>query len=85
MSTSGKKRKHGEKMKRKRAAKAARRDAYKALAGTSAKSKRLRRNKSVEPSGRKHEHLMANCGNIGCKQCFPFTVQNPETELILLR
>lgn len=70
MSSSGKQRKHKEKMARKRATKAAKRTKYAALAGTSKKAKRQVKRKSG-PSNGKHAHLMLNCGNIGCKKCFP--------------
>lgn len=59
---------HAKKMEQRRKLKRMRREAYAALAGTSQRSKRQR--KSTEPSGRKHEHLMANCGNVGCSRCF---------------
>ena len=59
---------HEEKMKKKRAIKTARRDAYKALAGTSKKSKR-QNTQSTPPSGKKHAHAMLNCGNPGCQKC----------------
>lgn len=61
--------KHSEKMKRKHAAKANRRAAYAALAGTSKKSKR--KNAIKARTGYKHAHIMADCGNPGCKRCYP--------------
>lgn len=68
MGKASRKRKHGEKMDRKRKVKAARRAAYAALAGTGRKAKK--RSGGSMPSGRKHAHAMADCGNIGCKQCY---------------
>lgn len=62
------KRKHGDKMARRRAEKAARKAKYLSLAGTSNKNKRK---KGQAGSGHKHEHIMANCGNVGCERCFP--------------
>lgn len=73
--------KHESKMAKKRAAKAAKRDAYKSLAGTSQKGKRKRKKKSVEPSGKKHSHAMANCGNSGCKLC-KLTTKNKKEDFI---
>lgn len=69
MGVAGRQKKHKEKMARKRAVKAAKRDKYKALAGTSKRAKR-HKNKSG-PSNTKGAHLMQNCGNVGCKKCFP--------------
>lgn len=69
MASSGKQKKHQEKMKRKRAIKAQRRSAYAAMAGTSKKKKR-QNIKSGATVGKK-AHLMANCGNTGCKKCYP--------------
>ena len=64
--------KHDKKMEMRRQAKRRRRDYYASLAGTSTRAKRQTR-KSTEPSGHKHEHLMANCGNAGCSRCNPRT------------
>lgn len=64
--------KHTEKMKLKRAVKAAKRAKYEALAGTSKKEKRIvKRVRSRASSSHKHSHSMANCGNIGCMKCNP--------------
>ena len=70
MGKAGKKRKHDEKMKLKRAAKAAKKAAYAAMAGTSKKAKRQTHRKK-KPSVLKGSHAMADCGNVGCKQCYP--------------
>jgi len=62
--------KHANKMRMRRSAKAAKRVAYAAMRGTSKKNKKIRargRNASIH----KHLHLIANCGNIGCGHCFP--------------
>ena len=60
--------KHSAKMKLKRAAKAAKKAKYEALAGTSKKSKRQRVKKGpVSPN--KGQHIMSNCGNVGCQKC----------------
>lgn len=69
MGIAGRKRKHGEKMAKKRAAKAAKRDKYQKLAGTSKRAKRSNGRKMR--SNLKHAHAMANCGNPGCQKCFP--------------
>ena len=63
-------RKHSEKMKKKRAEKAARKAQYLSLAGTSKKTKNQKK-KSMLVSGNKHAHLMSECGNPGCKKCHP--------------
>ena len=60
---------HTEKMKRKRAEKAAKRAKYAALAGTSKKGKRQRKKSDGPASPFKGAHLMSNCGNPGCKKC----------------
>jgi hypothetical protein len=60
--------KHAEKMRKKRAEKAARKSQYAALAGTSKKKKK--QGKKVLTAGiYKHAHRMACCGNPGCKRC----------------
>lgn len=61
---------HAVKMARKRALKAARRAQYAALAGTSLRRKRQVTG-STPPSGAKHSHAMPNCGNAGCRKCYP--------------
>lgn len=63
-----KKTKHDEKMKRKRAEKAARKAQYEALAGTSKKKKKQGK-KELTAGIYKHAHRMADCGNVGCKRC----------------
>lgn len=70
MSKIGKKRKHAEKMKKRRADKAAKRTKYAALAGTSKKTKR-QKVKVKRASNDKHAHKMSNCGNPGCGKCYP--------------
>jgi hypothetical protein len=62
--------KHAAKMSRKRADKAAKKAAYAALAGTSKKTKRSK-NRKPGPTGQKHAHVMSDCGNPGCKRCYP--------------
>jgi hypothetical protein len=70
MSVAARKRRHESKMERKRAIKHARREQYKALAGTSRKTKKVvKRTRGAKL--RKHEHAMPNCGNVGCKRCYP--------------
>jgi hypothetical protein len=61
--------KHGAKMARKRAVKAARRAEYAAKAGTSKKAKKC--NRKTGPTVMKGAHVMADCGNVGCKRCYP--------------
>jgi hypothetical protein len=70
MSKAGKKRKHDEKMKKKKAIKAQRKAAYAALAGTG-KTKNKKARLSPVSSNLKHAHAMVNCGNWGCDRCFP--------------
>lgn len=65
----GRQRKHDDKMKKKLAAKTAKAAKYKALAGTSKKSKRQKVRSG--PTPQKHAHMMLNCGNVGCSRCFP--------------
>jgi hypothetical protein len=67
MGKAGKKRKHDEKMKKKRAAKKAK---YLALAGTSKGRKRLAPKRRTAGPNRGN-HVMANCGNPGCRRYFP--------------
>lgn len=70
MGNAARRRRHDQKMRMKRAAKAAKRTAYAALRGTSRKAKKLR-GRSRTSAGGKHLHRIENCGNIGCKRCFP--------------
>lgn len=70
----GKKKKallHDKKMKAKRAAKAARRAKYEALAGSPANKKRKRRIAKAGVGFCKYDHPDGPCGNIGCRKCFP--------------
>ena len=69
MGIKSRKAKHSKRMARKREAKQARRNAYAALSGTSRKTKRSAGRK--QPTGQKHAHVMANCGNVGCTRCYP--------------
>ena len=69
MGKASRKVKHGAKMARKRAVKAARRSEYAAMAGTSKKAKR--QGKRGGPTGHKHAHVMSDCGNPGCQRCYP--------------
>ncbi len=68
MSSSAKGRRHEEKMKKKRAIKAAKAAKYAALKGTSQKQKRQKSTTTLSTS-LKHSHAMADCGNIGCQRC----------------
>lgn len=61
--------KHKNKMAKKRAEKAARNAKYKALAGTSKKAKR--QNRKAGPTPQKGNHAMSDCGNVGCRRCYP--------------
>jgi nicotinic acid phosphoribosyltransferase len=69
-------RKHVEKMKKRRAEKAAKRAKYAALKGTSKKTKVSTRMaaKSRVSGTHKHAHIMANCGNPGCSRCHAMLV-----------
>ena len=69
---------HSEKMKRKRAEKAGRRAKYAALAGTSKKSKRQQKKNKVAGTY-KGAHIMTDCGNVGCKKCYPKLNRNRGT------
>ena len=65
---------HKKKMAAKKAAKAAKRVLYASLAGSSRKSKKINKKRVGEArfntySPKKHKHLMAVCGNPGCKKC----------------
>lgn len=45
---------------------------YQAWRDAGQNPKRAQRNaKCAGPSPNKHLHLIANCGNAGCKKCFP--------------
>ena len=70
MGHAGKARRHDSKMRARRAAKAAKKAAYAAMRGTSKKSKKIS-SRSKGASSHKHQHLIDNCGNIGCSRCFP--------------
>jgi hypothetical protein len=61
--------KHAQKMARKKNVKAARKAAYAALAGTSKKKKR--QGGGSGPTAQRGNHIMADCGNPGCKKCYP--------------
>lgn len=61
---------HDSKMRARRQAKAAQKATYLAMRGTSKKSKKLRSHSS-EASPHKHQHLVDDCGNVGCASCFP--------------
>lgn len=74
MGVAARKRKSAERMKLKRAAKAAKRAKYAALAGTSKKAKRQKR-KSTLAGTFKHAHVMSDCGNPGCKRCYPVKIK----------
>lgn len=71
MSKASKKRSHDKKMRAKRAMKAARRTAYAALKGTSKKTKKIKNKRKLFNPSTAHQHLIARCGNPGCKKCFP--------------
>lgn len=68
MGKAARKRRKDERMRKKRAMKMARRALYASLAGTSKKRKRIHA-KSTPPG--KFNHETSNCGNVGCKKCFP--------------
>ncbi len=70
MSKAGRKKKHSAKMKERRKRKAEKRALYASYAGTSKRAKKVRR-KSPISGIHKHEHLMSDCGNPGCKRCYP--------------
>lgn len=53
----------------KRAAKEAKKKLYASYAGTGRRSNKTK--KSSGPSWSRRSHEMVNCGNIGCKRCFP--------------
>jgi hypothetical protein len=65
MGITARKRRSEDRKKRKRAAKAAKRELYASLAGTSKKGKRQK--KSVLPGF--SDHIGGNCGNPGCDRC----------------
>ncbi len=69
MSSSGKKAKHDKKMARKRQLKLQRKAAYAALAGASKKKKRTKGKGG--PTKFRKSHAMEDCGNPGCKRCYP--------------
>lgn len=66
MGKAAKKRRQEERSRRKREMKAKRRALYASLAGTSKRRKRMRTKTDV-----KFDHETQNCGNVGCKKCFP--------------
>jgi hypothetical protein len=69
MGHAGKTRRHGQKMRAKRAAKAQRRAEYASRRGTSKKAKK--QGTVVRFSSGKHQHLIEHCGNVGCSRCYP--------------
>lgn len=71
MGRASKARAHDKKMRAKRAAKASRRALYASMVGTSRKGKKVRARNRAGVSAYKHMHLVTNCGNIGCSQCYP--------------
>ena len=70
MGRAAKLRRHDQKMRLKRAAKAQKKASYLAMRGTSKKSKKIRKF-SKNTGANKHLHLVDNCGNIGCSRCYP--------------
>ena len=63
-------RKHNEKMKQKKALKAAKRALYESYAGTGKRAKKQSK-KSPVSGIHKHAHIMQDCGNPGCSKCYP--------------
>ena len=55
--------------KSRRAAKDARKTLYASLRGTSKKNKKINKKGARIFTGKKHKHLMANCGNPACRKC----------------
>ena len=80
MGRASRKRRHNAKMNQKRQIKAARRAAYAAMAGTSKKAKRQGK-KNVRDRRFKHAHAMLDCGNVGCKRCYPRMMYHGATGL----
>lgn len=70
MGKTGRKRKHDDKMKKKRALKAQKKAAYAALAGTGKKRKK-RITRAFISGIFKHAHMTSDCGNPGCRKCYP--------------
>ena len=72
--------------KEKSGRKAANKAKYQSLAGTAANKKK--KSTSEQGGGIKHAHLIANCGNIGCRRCHPEirtkSISNPKSCLYLL-
>ena len=64
---------HKKKMADKRTAKAAKRDLYASMRGTSKKGKKQNKKRGEARFNRwnakKHKHLMVKCGNPACKKC----------------
>lgn len=87
------KRRHGKRMARRRAIKAAKKAAYMALIGSSANRKRKVHAGTITASAPREKRLVpvtrrgavvlelrsvhggADCGNVGCRRCFPHLVK----------
>ena len=67
MGKAGKKRRSAERMKRKRAEKERKKALYASYAGT---GRRAAKRKSTVKAGA-FDHATSNCGNVGCKKCYP--------------
>ncbi len=70
MGKASRKRKHDDRMRKKRAAKSARKALYASLAGTGKRPKKVGRRSQVAGIF-KHAHVMTDCGNPGCNRCYP--------------
>ncbi len=66
MGVAGRKRSHEARMKEKRSRKAAKAALYWSYAGTG-----KRRKKQGRLSVVRFNHAVDNCGNVGCKKCYP--------------
>lgn len=72
MSKAAKKRKQAVRRQQKAARKAAKAAMYKSFSEQGINNKtRRHKAKSTEPSGKKGQHAMTNCGNTGCIKCHP--------------
>lgn len=69
MSKSSKKRKADARRERKKSVKAQRRALYASYAGTGRKKKKV--SAKTGRTSQRGNHVMADCGNVGCQQCYP--------------
>lgn len=71
MGRAAKKRRHDKRKEMKAKRKEAKRLLYKSYAEKGRESRQRKHGKRTEGSGKKGQHVMADCGNVGCVRCYP--------------